>query len=294
MSVKLPVRKAVIPAAGLGTRFLPATKAVPKELLPIVDTPTIHFIVEEVHAAGMDTLVLITSRGKDSIIDYFDFNYELEDKLKKDGKLDLAEKVHSASGLVQVVSIRQEHPRGLGHAVLCSRIAIGDEPFAVLLGDDMVDSEVPCIKQMVDVYEKYGKSVVALMEVSEKDVSKFGVVGGKRISDRIVELDQMVEKPKAEDAPSRLAIVGRYILTPRIFEILSGTKPGKGGEIQLTDAMAQLMREEGFIGLRFEGDRYDAGDKVGFLKANIAYGLKKPDVAPELVDFMRHLLEFRK
>lgn len=294
MSVKLPVRKAVIPAAGLGTRFLPATKAVPKELLPIVDTPTIHFIVEEVYAAGMDTLVLITSRGKDAIIDYFDFNYELEDKLKKDGKLDLADKVHAASGLVQVVSIRQEHPRGLGHAVLCSHVAIGNEPFAVLLGDDMVDSEVPCIKQMVDVYEKYGKSVVALMEVSEKDVSKFGVVGGKQISDRIIELDKMVEKPKAADAPSRLAIVGRYILTPRIFEILATTKPGKGGEIQLTDAMAQLMREEGFVGLRFEGDRYDAGDKVGFLQANIAYGLKNPDVAPELINFMRHVLESKK
>lgn len=284
------VRKAIIPAAGLGTRFLPATKAVPKELLPIVDTPTIHYIVEEVHAAGMDTLVLITSRGKDSIVDHFDFNYELEEKLKKDGKHELAKKVHAASGLVQVVSIRQEHPRGLGHAVLCAKVAIGQEPFAVLLGDDLVDAEVPCIKQMVEVYEKYGKSVVALMEVPEKDVSKFGVVGGKQISDRVIELNTMVEKPKLSDAPSRLAIVGRYILTPRIFELLENTQPGKGGEIQLTDAMADLMHQEGFIGLRFEGERYDAGDKFGFLRANIAYGLKNPDVAPDLIEYMKEVI----
>jgi len=271
MSSKLPVRKAVIPAAGLGTRFLPATKAVPKELLPIFDTPTIQYIVEEVHAAGMDTLVLITSRGKHTIVDHFDFNFELEEKLKKDGKHDLAQKLHEASGLLSVVSIRQEHPRGLGHAVLCSRVAIGKEPFAVLLGDDLVDAKVPCIKQMVDVYEEYGKSVVALMEVPEKDVSKFGIAGGKQIGDRIMELTQMIEKPKLCDAPSHLAIVGRYILSPRIFEILEETKPGKAGEIQLTDAMAQLMKEEGFIGLRFDGQRFDAGDKCGFVKANIAY-----------------------
>ena len=193
-----------------------------------------------------------------------------------------------------MVSIRQEQPRGLGHAVLCSKVSIGNEPFAVLLGDDIVDSEVPCIKQMVEVYEKYGKSVVALMEVPEHDVSKFGIAGGTQLDDRVMELNTLVEKPKAADAPSRLAIVGRYILTPRIFEILEKTKPGKGGEIQLTDAMAQLMREEGFLGLRFEGERYDAGDKFGFVKANIAYALKNPDVAPELLEYMREIVERRK
>lgn len=290
MSTKLVVKKAVIPAAGLGTRFLPATKAVPKELLPIVDTPTIQYIVEEVHAAGIDTLVLITGKGKDGIIDHFDFNLELEAKLKADGKEDLAEKLNAAAGLVRVISTRQDHPRGLGHAVLCAKTAVGDEPFAVLLGDDLVDAEVPCTKQMIDVFQKYGKSVVALMEVPEKDVSKFGVCGGKALGKNIIEIDTMVEKPKTSETPSRLAIVGRYILTPRIFQILEQTPPGKGGEIQLTDAMARLMKEEGFIGLRFDGVRYDAGDKVGFLKANIGYALKNKDIAPELLEYMREVI----
>jgi UTP--glucose-1-phosphate uridylyltransferase len=284
------IRKAIIPAAGLGTRFLPATKSVPKELLPIVDTPTIQYIVQEVVEAGIETLVLITGRGKSAIEDHFDLNLDLEKKLESEGKFELARLLNEPSGMVKTVSIRQQHPRGLGHAVLCAREVIGNEPFAVLLGDDLVDSVVPCTKQMIDVYMKYKKSVVALMEVSDLDVPKFGICGGKKIADRIIEIDTMVEKPQLEDAPSKLAIVGRYILTPRIFDILEQTDPGKGGEIQLTDAMCRLMKEEGFIGYEFQGQRYDAGDKFGYLQANIAYALKRPDIAPRLLEYMRTLI----
>lgn len=280
------VRKAVIPAAGLGTRFLPATKAVPKELLPIVDVPTIQLIVEEVVRSGMETVVLISGRGKASIVDHFDRHSDLENKLESDGKNDLAKLVRDISSMVKMVAVRQQVPKGLGHAVLCAKDVIGSEPFVVLLGDDLVDAEVPCAKQMIDVYEKYGKSVVALMEVPECDIPRFGIVGGKQLSERVYDLDTMVEKPALKDAPSNLSIVGRYVLSPRIFEILENTKPGKAGEIQLTDAMAQLMRMEGFIGYKFEGNRYDAGDKFGFLQANIAYGLKRPDIAPKLMEYM--------
>jgi UTP--glucose-1-phosphate uridylyltransferase len=284
------IRKAVVPAAGLGTRFLPATKAVPKELLPIVDTPTIQYIVQEVVDAGIETIVLIAGKGKDAIEDHFDVSPELLDKLEREGKSELAQKVRHAGSMVEVVSVRQGVPRGLGHAVLCARHIVGDEPFVVVLGDDLVDSTVPCTKQMIDVFEKHHKSVVALLEVAKDDVSKFGICGGKRLDDRTLELDQMIEKPTAKDAPSNLAIVGRYILTPRIFEILDETDPGKGGEIQLTDAMAKLMKEEGFIGYRFDGKRYDAGDKFGFLQANIAYGLKNPEIRPKLLEFMKQVV----
>ncbi|MCB0310524.1 MAG: UTP--glucose-1-phosphate uridylyltransferase GalU [Bdellovibrionales bacterium] len=281
------IKKAVIPAAGLGTRFLPATKSVPKELLPIVDVPTIQLIVEEVARSGIETLVLITGRGKSAIEDHFDHHPDLESKLIREGKEDLADRIRESSGLVQIVSLRQQSPRGLGHAVLCAKEVIGDEPFVVLLGDDLVDSSIPCTKQMLDVYEKYQKSVVALMEVPSDDVSKFGICGGKELSERVMDLELMVEKPALADAPSNLAIVGRYILTPQIFEILESTEPGKAGEIQLTDAMSELMRREGFIGYRFEGNRYDAGDKFGFIQANIAYALKRPDIAPKLIEYMR-------
>ena len=280
------IRKAVIPAAGLGTRFLPATKSVPKELLPIVDIPTIQYIVQEVADAGIDTVILIAGKGKDAIEDHFDQYPELEDKLEREGKYDLAACLKKVRSMVRIVSVRQGPPRGLGHAVLCAKHIIGDEPFMVLLGDDLVDSAVPCTKQMIDVFHEFRKSVVALMEVSEEDVPKFGICGGKKISDRVTELSVMVEKPKLADAPSKMAIVGRYILTPRIFEILEDTTPGKNGEIQLTDAMSKLMKEEGFIGYQFEGQRYDAGDKFGFLQANIAYALKRPDIAPRLLRYM--------
>ena len=284
------IRKAVIPAAGMGTRFLPATKAVPKELLPIVDTPTIQYIAQEVVDSGIDTVILISGKGKAAIEDHFDLYPELEEKLESEGKKDLAEKLRRASTMVRTVSVRQGQARGLGHAVLCAKNIIGDEPFVVLLGDDLVDSAVPCTKQMMDVYYRYGKSVVALMQVAEEDVSKFGICGGKRIADRVLELDRMVEKPALQDAPSRLAIVGRYVLTPEIFDILEKTQPGKSSEIQLTDAMAKLMQQQGFIGYEFEGRRYDAGDKFGFVQANIAYALKNPEIAPRLREYMRSVI----
>lgn len=289
-STKSKVRKAVIPAAGLGTRFLPATKSVPKELLPIVDMPTIQLIVQELVDSGIDTIVLITGKGKAAIEDHFDYYTDLEQKLEKEGKYDLAKTLKQTSNMARIVSVRQGNPRGLGHAVLCARDIIGDEPFLVLLGDDLVDAEVPCTKQMLNVYNEYQKSVVALMEVAPDDVSKFGICGGKKINDRITEINAMVEKPKFEEAPSRLAIVGRYILNPEIFDILQSTDPGKGGEIQLTDAMASLMRKQGFLGYEFEGERYDAGDKFGYLKANIAYGLKRADIREPLLEYMKSLL----
>lgn len=289
--MKQQIRKAVIPAGGLGTRFLPATKSVPKELLPIVDTPTIQYIVEEVYEAGIETVILITAKGKAAIEDHFDLNLELQNKLEREGKEELAARLKEASGMVKVVSVRQGEPRGLGHAVLCAKDLVGNEPFVVLLGDDLVDSATPCTRQMMDVYNEHKKSVVALMEVSDDDVPKFGICGGMPLTDRILQLNKMVEKPKLSEAPSKLAIVGRYILTPEIFEILERTTPGKGGEIQLTDAMSKLMQRQGFIGYRFEGERYDAGDKFGFLQANIAYAMKRADIAPKLLEYMRKLVE---
>lgn len=284
------VRKAVIPAAGLGTRFLPATKSVPKELLPIVDIPTIQYIVQEVVDSGIETVVFIIGRGKDAIEDHFDLNLELEEKLEREGKKELADRLRQASFMVQMVSIRQRKPLGLGHAVLCAKDVIGDEPFVVLLGDDLVDSKIPCTKQMIDVYNQYQKSVVALMEVPDYDVSKFGICAGNQIADRVLELNTMVEKPKLSEAPSKKAIVGRYILTPEIFEMLEKTTPGKGGEIQLTDAMSRLMKRDGFIGYEFEGKRYDAGDQFGYIQANIAYALKRPEIAEKLKNYLKTLV----
>ncbi len=290
MSKKL-IKKAVIPAAGLGTRFLPATKSVPKELLPIVDMPTIQLIVEEIASSGIETVILITSKGKASIADHFDVNSDLHKKLLEDGKHELAAKLKETSEMVNVVTVRQGVPRGLGHAVLCARDLIGDEPFAVLLGDDLVDSKIPCTKQMIDVYEKYNKSVVALMEVEERDVSKFGICGGTDLEENVLELNKMIEKPAPDIAPSKLAIVGRYILEPKIFEILESTDPGTGNEIQLTDAMSKLMASDGFLGYKFKGERFDAGDKLGFVKANINFALKRPEIAPHLVEYMKKCIK---
>ena len=289
--MKQHIRKAVIPAAGLGTRFLPATKSVPKELLPIVDIPTIQYIVQEVYEAGIETVILITGKGKAAIEDHFDLNLELQNKLESEGKDELAARLKEASVMVKMVSVRQGTPRGLGHAVLCAKDVVGNEPFVVLLGDDLVDSAVPCTRQMLEVYSQYQKSVVALMEVSEEDVPKFGICGGASIAERVIQLNKMVEKPKLAEAPSRLAIVGRYILTPQIFDILEKTTPGKAGEIQLTDAMCKLMQQQGFLGYKIQGERYDAGDKFGFLQANIAYALKRPDIAPKLLEYMKKVID---
>ncbi len=289
MTVKR-VRKAVIPAAGLGTRFLPATKSVPKELLPIVDTPTLQMIVQEIVDSGIETVILITGKGKTALEDHFDLSLELERKLESEGKFDLADKLKKASSLARFVTVRQSQPRGLGDAVLCAREVVGDEPFMVLLGDDLVDAEVPCTAQMIDVYNKHGKSVVALMEIEKEFVSRFGICAGKNISDRLLELNEMVEKPSINEAPSNLAIVGRYILNPRIFELLASQTAGRAGEIQLTDAMARLMKEQGFLGYQFNGERFDAGDKFGFLQANIHWGLKNPEIAPKLLKYMQQLV----
>jgi UTP--glucose-1-phosphate uridylyltransferase len=285
------IKKAIIPAAGLGTRFLPATKAVPKELLPIVDIPTIQYIVREVVDSGIEDVIFVTSRGKDSILDHFDRYPELEEKLEKEGKLELVDALRETSNMVKFVSVRQHQPKGLGHAVLCAKDLIGDEPFVVLLGDDLVDSAKPCTKQMIDIYNTHQKSVVALMRVSDDSVPKFGICGGHAISDRVYQLDTMVEKPSLQDAPSNLAIVGRYVLKPSIFKYLEEVKPGKAGEIQLTDAMERMMKVEGFIGYEFTGERYDAGDKFGFIQANIAYAMKRRDLAPKLKAYMKELLQ---
>jgi UTP--glucose-1-phosphate uridylyltransferase len=285
----MSVRKAVIPAAGLGTRFLPATKAVPKEMLPIVDIPTIQYIVKEAVDSGIEEIIFITSKGKDAILDHFDTYVEMEQKLEREGKFDLLQVLKDASRMAKFVSVRQPEPKGLGDAVLCAKDIIGDEPFIVLLGDDLVDSNVPCTKQMIEVFEEHNKSVVALMRVENDEVSKFGICGGHLASERVYKLDTMVEKPSLKDAPSNLAIVGRYVLKPSIFKYLTDIESGKGGEIQLTDAMAKMMKVEGFIGYEFSGQRYDAGDKFGFLQANIAYGLKRRDLAPRLKSYIKQL-----
>jgi UTP--glucose-1-phosphate uridylyltransferase len=284
-----PIRKAVIPAAGLGTRFLPATKAVPKELLPIVDTPTIQYIVEEAVAAGVKDVILICARGKDSIVDHFDIAGELEANLERSGKLELKRQMRAIAQMAHVVTVRQQEPLGLGHAVLCAKDLVGDEPFVVMLGDDVIDAPVPATRQLTDCYARHGKGTIALMEVPPEEASMYGIAAGTALDARTTRIERLVEKPK-QDAPSNLAVIGRYVLPPRIFEILEQVKPGVGGEIQLTDALAVLAREEGLLGYRFEGDRYDAGDRFGYLKANIAYALKRPDLAAHLRQYLKEIM----
>jgi UTP--glucose-1-phosphate uridylyltransferase len=282
------IRKAVIPAAGLGTRFLPATKAVPKELLPIVDRPTIQYIVEEAVAAGVRDVILVCARGKDSIVDHFDIAAELESHLERTGKHALRDQLRAIAKMANVVTVRQQEPLGLGHAVLCARDLVGDEPFVVMLGDDIIDAAVPAAKQLADCHERHGLGTIALMEVPPAEAHLYGIAAGRPLDDRTIRIEQLVEKPKA-NAPSNLAVIGRYVLPPRIFGILEQVVPGVGGEIQLTDALAVLAREEGLLGYRFEGDRYDAGDRFGYLKANIAYALKRPELAPQLRAYLREV-----
>lgn len=275
------IRKAVIPAAGLGTRFLPATKAVPKELLPIVDTPTIQYIVAEAVAAGVRDVILVCARGKDSIVDHFDLAGELEAHLERTGKHELRKQMRDIARMANVVTVRQQEPLGLGHAVLCAKDLVGDEPFVVMLGDDIIDAKVPGTKQLADCWERHGLGTIALMDVPREDTHMYGIAAGQQLDERTLRIERLVEKPK-QDPPSTLAVIGRYVLPPRIFEILEGVRPGVGGEIQLTDALAVLAREEGLLGYRFEGDRYDAGDRFGYLKANIMYALKRPELAEPL------------
>jgi UTP--glucose-1-phosphate uridylyltransferase len=284
------VKKVVIPAAGLGTRFLPATKAIPKEMLPIVDVPTIQLIVEEAVRAGIADIILINGRYKGAIEDHFDIAFELETTLEKRGKSDLWTQVRAISDQARIVSLRQKQPLGLGHAVLCAASVVGDQPFGVILGDDLIDSEVPAIAQLIDVYQRSGKGVVALMDVEPADAQLYGIAAGKAAAgfdDRTLEISQIVEKPGPGKAPSNHAVIGRYVLPPSIFEILRNTKPGVGGEIQLTDALAVLARTEGLLGYRFRGDRYDAGDRLGYLKANLAYALKRSDLREPLLAYLR-------
>jgi len=282
-------RKAVIPAAGLGTRFLPATKAVPKELLPIVDIPTIQYVVQEIVDSGLTDVVLINGRGKSAIEDHFDVSYELERTLEEKCKHELLRMVRDVAKMVHVVSVRQKNPLGLGHAVLMARQYVGDEPFAVLLGDVIIDAKVPCTKQLIDVFETHGP-VIALLAVPEDRTQHYGVISGKKVGDRLYHVDKLVEKPAPGTAPSNLSVLGRYVLPPSIFEILERTKPGKGGEIQLTDALDVLAQQGTLHGLETEGSLYDAGDRVGFIEATVAYALKRPELAKELRPVLQRLL----
>lgn len=289
----MKIRKAIIPAAGLGTRFLPATKAQPKEMLPIVDKPTIQYIVEEAVASGIEELIIIIGRGKRSIEDHFDKSYELEDTLLRKNKHDMLEEVQKISNLVNIVYVRQKEPRGLGHAILCAKSVIGNEPFAVLLGDDIIMSETPCLKQIIDVYEYYNSSVVAVQKVPEQDVSKYGIIKpkGAMIETDLFHIHSLVEKPKIEEAPSRYAIMGRYILNPEIFNILETIPVGQGDELQLTDAINELNKHQAVLAYHFEGRRYDIGDKIGFIKATIDFALNREDIRESVIDYLHEVHE---
>jgi UTP--glucose-1-phosphate uridylyltransferase len=287
------VRKAVFPAAGLGTRFLPATKALPKEMLPLVDKPIIQYGVEEALDSGCDDIIIVTGRGKTVMEDHFDISFELEKTLESRGKKEMLALVHQISQMAHVSYTRQKEAMGLGHAVLMARELVGDEPFAVILPDDVIDAEVPCIKQMIEVYEETGCSVLATQVVEGKAISAYGVLDVKPVTgkwkDRLFEVQDMVEKPKLEDAPSNLAIIGRYILTPAIFEMLATTPKGALGELQLTDGIKQLLKKEKVYGFTFEGKRHDAGDKMGFLKATVEFALKRDDLGKEFGEYLKTL-----
>lgn len=288
----MKVTKAVIPAAGLGTRVLPATKAQPKEMLTIVDKPSLQYIIEELVEAGIQDIIIVTGRNKNSIEDHFDFSYELEHTLKKDGKLELLNKVDSISSMANICYVRQNHPLGLGHAILKAKPFVGDEPFVIALGDDIVyNEEKPVAKQLIENYEKYGSSIVGCQEVRQEDVSKYGIVKpSKKLDDKTVEMEDFIEKPSLEEAPSRLACLGRYLLTPKIFDYLDNTKPGKGGEIQLTDAILDMLKNgEKVVAYEFDGKRYDIGNKFGLLKANIEFGLRNEETKEELRNYLQKL-----
>jgi UTP--glucose-1-phosphate uridylyltransferase len=285
----LKIRKAVIPAAGLGTRFLPATKSVPKEMLPIVDVPVIQLIVEEAVAAGIEEIVVITSGAKRAIEDHFDYAFELEYRLSQAGKEKELRQIRHLAELARFVFIRQGAPLGNGHAVLCARDVIGDEPFAVLWGDDLVRSMVPVCSQLIRVYEEFGGSVLAVMQIPPDEISRYGVIDGEPVAERVHQVRGLVEKPSPEQAPSNLAAVKEYVLTPEIFRILADTKPSQGGEIWLADAINELARTEAVYACEFEGERYDPGDKVGFLKATVEYALVREDIGPEFRSYLRSL-----
>ncbi|GAB29957.1 UTP--glucose-1-phosphate uridylyltransferase [Acetobacter pasteurianus] len=290
MSKPKPLRKAVLPVAGLGTRFLPATKAMPKEMLPVVDRPLIQYAIDEAREAGIEEFCLITGRGKDSLIDYFDIAYELEDTLRERNKIDCLKALEPSSiEAGSLIAVRQQEPLGLGHAIWCARSFIGDDPFAILLPDDIVQaaSGKGCLKQLADAYNETGGSVVAVTEVPREQTNRYGILDTGKDDGRLVEVKGLVEKPKPEDAPSNLSIIGRYVLTPEVMPYLSKLEKGAGGEVQLTDAMAKTIGQVPFHGLRYEGTRYDCGNKLGFLEAQVAFALERPDLADGVKEFLK-------
>lgn len=286
------VKKAVIPAAGLGTRFLPATKAQPKEMLPIVDKPTLQYIIEEAIESGIEDILIITGRNKKSIEDHFDKSVELELELEKKGNTELLEEVSKISNMVNIHYIRQKEPLGLGHAIYYAKSFIGDEPFAVLLGDDIVNSKTkPCLKQLIDMYDEHKATILGVQEVAKEDVNKYGIVSGNKIKDGLYEVKDLVEKPNIDEAPTNVAILGRYIIAPEIFHILETTKPGAGGEIQLTDALKELAKQQKMYAYTFEGKRYDVGNKLGFLQATVEFALEREDLKDGFKEYLVELIK---
>jgi UTP--glucose-1-phosphate uridylyltransferase len=283
------IRKAILPAAGLGTRFLPATKAQPKEMLPIVDKPTIQYVVEEAAASGIEDVIIVTGRGKNAIEDHFDRSLELQIALERKGKREELEEIQRISELISFCYIRQKEPLGLGHAILVAKALVGNEPFAVLLGDDIIDAEVPCLKQMIAAFDKHQSSIIAVQQVPWEETSSYGIIDHTLVEDSVYRIEDLVEKPSPDAAPSDLAIIGRYILTPEIFEALERTSPDEGGEIQLTNGLRLLLKTQAIYGLAFRGRRYDAGSKLGFLKATVQFALKRPDLAPGFRSYLRTL-----
>jgi len=283
------IRKAVLPAAGLGTRFLPATKAQPKEMLPIVDKPTIQYVVEEAAASGIEDIIIVTGRGKNAIEDHFDRSLELQIALERKGNDGQLKEIQRISELASFCYVRQKEPLGLGHAILVTRALVGNEPFAVLLGDDIIDAEVPCLRQMISAFDKYRSSIIAVQQVPREETSSYGIIDHKPVEDSVYRIEDLVEKPTPDAAPSDLAIIGRYILTPEIFDALEQTLPDEGGEIQLTNGLRILLRTQAIYGLAFRGRRYDAGSKLGFLKATVQFALKRPDLAPGFRSYLKTL-----
>ncbi|KRE51049.1 UTP--glucose-1-phosphate uridylyltransferase GalU [Paenibacillus sp. Soil724D2] len=286
----MKIKKAIIPAAGLGTRFLPATKAMPKEMLPIVDKPTIQYIVEEAVASGIEDIIIVTGRGKRAIEDHFDNYFELEQNLFDRGKFDLLDEVQKPSKLVDIHYIRQKEPKGLGHAIWCARKFIGNEPFAVLLGDDIVVSETPCLMQMINLFHDYKSSVIGVKQVSDEERCRYGIVEAEEVSDRVYRANKLFEKPTFDVTQSNLAIMGRYILTPEIFNILETTKIGRGGEIQLTDAISELNQIETVYAFDFVGTRYDVGEKLGFIKTTIDFALEREELKEDLLEYLKQVV----
>jgi UTP--glucose-1-phosphate uridylyltransferase len=283
------IRKAVFPAAGLGTRFLPATKAQPKEMLPLVDKPTIQYVVEEAVASGLDEIILVTGRNKRAIEDHFDAAFELEYYLQDRGKLEELAQIKTISEMASVSYVRQKEPLGLGHAILCARPLVGEEPFGVFLGDDIIVSRVPCMRQLLDVFERHGGPVLAVMRIPKEEIGRYGVIVPRGLGGNVFEVLDLVEKPDPKDAPSDLAIIGRYVLTPDLFPILAETAADRGGEIQLTDGLRTLRGQRPMYAVEFEGKRYDTGDKLGFLKATVEFALARPDLAQEFRAYLKSL-----